>query len=72
VCIERVDEARSCLENVSVVEALDEILGHAMLGDRTPMALVRLLKAHAPGGRLLRLKVAHDDTDAALDLLHAL
>ncbi len=72
VCIERSDEAASRLEPVPVVEALDDILGHAMLGDHTPMALVRLVKAHVPGGRLLRLKVAHDDTDAALGLLHAL
>ncbi|MEE8275325.1 MAG: hypothetical protein V3R88_11715 [Alphaproteobacteria bacterium] len=72
VCIERSDEAASRLEPVPVVEALDDILGHAMLGDRTPMALVRLVKAHAPGGRLPRLKIAPDDTDAALDLLREL
>ncbi len=48
------------------------ILTQAMLADRSLMELVRLVKAHASGGRLPRLKIAPHDSDAALGLLHGL
>ncbi len=72
VCIERIDQGRSRLDAVPVVDVLDDVLTQAMFADRSPMDLVRLVKAHAPGGRLPWLRIAPHDSDAALGLLHAL
>ncbi len=72
VCIERVDQGKSRLDAVPVVDVLDNVLTQAMLADRPLMELVRLVKAHASGGRLPRLKIAPHDSDAALGLLHGL
>ncbi len=72
VRIERFDQGKSRLDAVPVVDVLDDVLTQAMLAGRSPMDLVRLVKAHAPGGRLPRLKIAPHDSEAALGLLHAL
>ena len=72
VCIERVDQGKSRLDAVPVVDVLDDVLTQVMLAGRPSMELVRLVKAHASGGRLSRLKIAPHDSDAALGLLHGL
>ncbi len=72
VRIERWDGRESCLDTVPVVDVLDDILTQAMLSNRSPMELVRMIKAHTPDGRLVRLRVAPDDTDAGLDLLRGM
>ncbi len=72
VRIERWDGPESRLDTVPVVDVLDDILTQAMLSDRSPMELVRMIKAHTPDGRLVRLRVAPDDTDAGLDLLRGM
>lgn len=70
--IERTDGGESRLDDVPVVDVLDDMLAHAAPGRFTPMDLVRLVKAHAPGGRLPLLKVAPGDTDTALGLIRQL
>lgn len=67
--IEHTDGEESRLDDVAVVDVLDDMLAHALPGRFTPMDLVRLVKAHVPGGRLPRLFVAPDDTDTALSLV---
>lgn len=72
VQIERTDDGESRLEEVPVVDTLDEILAQTALGGSTPMEMVRLVKTHASGGRLPRLRIAKDDTETAFALLRAL
>lgn len=63
--------AASRLEPMPATEALEGILGEATGADCSPMALVRLVKACAPGGRIARLRIAPGDLDRALDVLLA-
>jgi len=63
--------AQSRLEPMPATEALEGILGEATGAGRSPMALVRLVKACAPGGRFARLRIANGDLDRALDALLA-
>lgn len=62
---------RSRLDRMSATKALEGILGEASGVADTPMALVRLVKAHAPDGRIARLRIANGDLDGALDALLA-
>ena len=62
---------RSRLDRMPATEALEDILGEASGAARMPMALVRLVKAHAPDGRIARLRIANGDLDGALDALLA-
>ncbi len=65
------EAARSRLDRMPATEALEGLLGEANGAAGDPMALVRLVKAQAPDGRIARLRVAEGDLDGALDALLA-
>ena len=67
--LRRVDKGDTHLDEVPASSALREALTYATVAERTPMDLLRFMKAHAHRGRLPRINVAPDQIDEAVGLL---
>lgn len=67
--LERSRRARSRIATIPLAEAAARLIPSAGLARRTPLDVIRALKAHSEGGGLPLLRVGDGEVEAALDLM---